>query len=184
MVVEPELTTAEAAEIAGVTDRTIRNWIKDELLPAKNTPGGRLVRKDDVLRVLREKGYTLPLEPPIELFPKTSAEAREASNSPPTSEAEETAATPEETELQTLHGIDQIASLLIPYVEQLNWERERSDELRRENRDLAARVGYLQGKLEESQHRLLAATTVTMVAAGSTATPEAAPWWKRLLGVS
>ena len=173
MVVEPELTTAEAAEIAGVSDRTIRNWIKDELLPAKNTPSGRLVRKDDVLRVLREKGYTPPPQPPVELFPGKPEEAEEAEETPPPAEP------------HTPHGGDHVSAILLPYVEQLNRERERSDQLRAENRDLAARVGYLQGKLEVTEQKLLAATTLTVETAPSPdATEMSPPWWKRLFGAT
>ena len=50
-----ELTTAAAAALAGVSDRTIRNWIKDGRLPAHLIDEGRRVYKNDVLAVVQER---------------------------------------------------------------------------------------------------------------------------------
>lgn len=44
------MTVADVAELLGVTDRQVRNWIKDKGLPAKADPRGRLLDWPETLR--------------------------------------------------------------------------------------------------------------------------------------
>jgi len=50
----PSIRTKEVAEALGVTTHTIRNWVKDELIPAPpRSPGGhRLWRESDIEMLL------------------------------------------------------------------------------------------------------------------------------------
>lgn len=70
------LTAAEAATLAAVSVRTVRNWIAEGLLTATPSRRGRLVQRADLLALMRQKGLG-------------GAEATAA----PTEGAEETAAT-------------------------------------------------------------------------------------------
>jgi len=44
------LTVADVAELLGVTDRQVRNWIKDKGLPANSDPRGRTLDWPETLR--------------------------------------------------------------------------------------------------------------------------------------
>jgi excisionase family DNA binding protein len=62
-----ELTIAQAATYAGVSDRTIRNWVGDHWVRARATEGGRLIPQADLDRVVaaRRAGQVPgPLPPP------------------------------------------------------------------------------------------------------------------------
>ncbi len=76
---------------------------------------------------------------------------------------------------------DQVASSVMdqlqPLLEQLNAERDRGNELQRQNVELAGRCGYLQARLEASERQVLALT------APQEAERTNIPWWRRLLGM-
>lgn len=199
---ETELTVAEAAAFAGVSDRTIRNWINEGNLSATNTPAGRKVRKDDVVGVLREKGYAPPeLETIINL---SDARAEREQRVVPEPEVTQTLPTPEPAQQPQLHPSpgtqltpEVINVVLQPLVEQLNAANARAERKEQENLELAGRIGYLQAKVQqyEEQVKLLEAPKESPVAPPEalplTQPPVAAPepipdaparlpWYKRL----
>ena len=154
LMVDIELTVAEAAHLSGLTDRTIRNWINDGKLPARSEPSGRKVRTSDLMAVLIEKGYAAaPMEGVLE--PEGSSTAPSAETEPDATEPSE----PAGTSGNQLPIIYQTMPLLLStFIEQLESERARSDRLQRENMELAARVGFLQGRLMDADHRLAEAS--------------------------
>ena len=54
--------TAEAAEILGVSQNTLRGWARDGKIPVRKNPanGYRLFRRSDLKRFLREAAKPLP----------------------------------------------------------------------------------------------------------------------------
>lgn len=66
------LTTFEISRICEVNPTTVQNWVKEKKLPAHVTPGGhRRIRREDLVRFLREFSMPIPLElgtpPPLVL---------------------------------------------------------------------------------------------------------------------
>jgi molybdopterin-binding protein len=56
MEMDDRIRLGEAAEILGVSPETVRRWADEGRLPAERSAGGqRLVRRDDVARVLAER---------------------------------------------------------------------------------------------------------------------------------
>lgn len=179
-----ELTVAEAAHVAGVSDRTIRNWINSGELPAKSEPGGRKVHKQVLLAYLEQKGYAPPPVETSRLFMSNGNGHAEGlagtedldSGAAPTTE---TSATP------AIAAAPATLDIIKPLVDQLQQERARVDKLHRENLELAGRVGFLQARVMECESRLLAANaeSAEVVEAEETDQPEVPlPWWKRLFG--
>ena len=50
----PYLRAREIAELLGVTERTVRRWIADSILPSTKIGGSRLVARGDLDRLLGE----------------------------------------------------------------------------------------------------------------------------------
>ncbi len=161
-----ELTTAEAAALAGVSDRTIRNWIKEGRLPAERTEEGRRVRKGDLLVLLHERVQAVAGQLPL-----AEAEAATAETATETVAAAPAAETSPET-------VTALLAKLSAMLEQAAAERPERERLHRENLELAGRIGFLQAKLQEAEHKvfLLQAPAETATAAETAA----CPWWKRL----
>lgn len=177
---DTELSVAEAAGFAGVSDRTIRNWINDGELEARNTPQGRKVRKDAVASLLREKGYAPPeLETIVVQVPLTRPVAPQEPRSEP-----EPLPTP-------LLSPELINVVLQPLVEQLNQANARAEKKERENLELAGRIGYLQAKVQQYEERVLLLeppkepdlTSQAAMSDGEGQTLTSPPWWKRLFGL-
>ena len=66
------LTTFEVSRLCEVNPTTVQNWVKENKLPAHVTPGGhRRIRKEDLVRFLRDFGMPIPPElsalPPLVL---------------------------------------------------------------------------------------------------------------------
>lgn len=195
---ETELTVAEAAVFASVSDRTIRNWINDGSLAATNTPAGRKVRKTDVVGVLREKGYAPPeLETIVNLADaRAEREQRVAHEAEPiTPHSPETGERPPSVPTNGTIAPETINLILQPLVEQLNAANARAERKERENIELAGRVGYLQAKVQQYEERVLLLeapqsppealplTQPPMVAPDAPNDPPARlPWYKRLFG--
>jgi excisionase family DNA binding protein len=58
-----KLTTFQIANMLGVSDQSIANWIDAGLLPAERTPGGhRRVEPDDLVGFLTDRGMRIPSE--------------------------------------------------------------------------------------------------------------------------
>ncbi len=181
VTVDAELTVQEAARFAGVSDRTIRNWINGGELPAKSEPSGRKIRTAALLELLALKGYAPPdLAPPVEVAAAVAAAEREGASAPP--------AAPPPPENPS-HNYDKS---LAPLLEQLDKERQRTDRLHRENLELAGRVGFLQARLMDTEQKLLSAAVGAEEAAEEEVPrapePMAAaephkPWWKKVFGL-
>jgi excisionase family DNA binding protein len=60
---KPVFTTFEAAKLCHVSPLSIINWVNAGRLPAFRTPGGhRRIRKEDLVRFMRDSGIPLPEE--------------------------------------------------------------------------------------------------------------------------
>lgn len=176
---QEEITSAQAAEIAGVSDRTIRNWITSGKLAARQDHSGRKIRKLDLMALLQANGCaTERCSATTETTPRSTMEC--ASETPETASGLSGNITGDFPEDSSAHS-KSVAALM----ELLATERERSDraleladKLQHQNLELAGRCGYLQAKLEAAEKQVLALT----------APPEPerphAPWWKRILGLS
>lgn len=61
MLPEKDLLTAEeVAQYLGYTSRTIRNWIRDNELPAMKVGREYRIRRADLLKFLEERKLTTP----------------------------------------------------------------------------------------------------------------------------
>ncbi len=189
------LTTAQAAALAGVSEKSIRNWIKAGQLPLVPSVEGRRIDKQALLDYLRDRAEAalthLPPEARPDIVPDggPELEARpdivpgcgpEVEAPPPTSPESELAP---ETLPESRISPDLINIVLQPLREQLEQAQERLDRLHQENLELAGRVGFYQGRLHEFEQRVL-----LLEAPKGKSTPETVreplPWWKRLFGVS
>jgi excisionase family DNA binding protein len=57
------LTTFEISQICEVNPTTVQNWVKEKKLKAHATPGGhRRVRREDLIRFMKEFGMPIPAE--------------------------------------------------------------------------------------------------------------------------
>ncbi len=206
-----EMTVAEAAEFASVSDRTIRNWINEGAIGAINTPAGRKVGKEQLLDALRAKGYAPPALDTVELFPQQPAEATpKRAAAAVVVEDQETVPTQAGT---SLNGAQQpvaatapvltpetINLVLQPLVQQLEAANARAERKEKENLELAGRVGYLQAKVQAYEERALLLEapketpqaslealplTQSPLATEPSPAPEPAkvPWYKRLFGL-
>ncbi len=164
-----ELTTAEAAALAGVSDRTIRNWIKEGRLPAERTEEGRRVRKGDLLVLLHERIQAVAGQLPL-----AEAEAATAETATETVAAAPAAETSPEP-------VTALLAKLSALLEQATAERSERERLHRENLELAGRIGFLQAKPQEAERQifLLQAPAETETVAETAARP----WWKRLFAL-
>ncbi len=202
-----ELTTAAAAALAGVSDRTIRNWIKDGRLPAHLIDEGRRVYKNDVLAVVQERVQSvagaLAVETtsyaPAEIVAEETAPVAEAVTATVAAEsAAET--TPEQvpngyesSQVLTPELINVVLQPLVSQLEQSERERRR---LHDENLELAGRLGYFQAELSKYKERVLlletpkvvdvveeVAEVMTVITTEVVEEPAEAPrkrWWRRL----
>ncbi len=163
-----EMTVAEAAVFASVSDRTIRNWINEGSLAAINTPSGRKVRKDAVVGVLREKGYAPPELVTPDILPDTGppeiVQLRRVTELPPQPQDEVAQsrpaqeAPPQSQEAPSPNSVltpQMINVVLQPLVQQLDAANERAEKKERENLELAGRIGYLQAKVQQYEERVL-----------------------------
>jgi len=166
-----ELTTAEAAALAGVSDRTIRNWIKDGLLKAHKLDEGRRIRKDDLLAHLRERansvagvlGQEALMDKPAEVVTETVAAESAAETTPEPHPNGHTAqphlrlVTDEEPEPPPTPVLtpELINMVLQPLREELEAERREKRRLHEENVELAGRIGYYQAELAQYKDRVL-----------------------------
>ena len=66
------LTTIEASLLAGVAEKTIRNWVKAGHIPLERTPHGRRIPREPLLNYLRERALTAVEGVPPEARPEES----------------------------------------------------------------------------------------------------------------
>lgn len=145
-----ELSTAEAAALAGVSARTVRNWIRfGQVDGVQRVDGWRVTRASLeahlAARAAGEATVVADAEPaPLDDAPPGGAA------SPALSRA----------------VVETVLSALVAELERARAER---DELRRENRDLAGQLGYLRAEVAQRDRQ------IALLAA-----PAPRPWWKRL----
>jgi len=202
-----ELTTAAAAALAGVSDRTIRNWIKDGRLPAHLIDEGRRVYKNDLLAVVQERVQSVAGALAVETTSYAPAEIVAEETVPVAEPVTATAAaesaaetTPEQvpngyesSQVLTPELINVVLQPLVSQLEQSERERRR---LHDENLELAGRLGYFQAELDKYKERVLllgaptvvdvAEATAEVVAVVTAEVVEVAAetprksWWRRL----
>ncbi len=68
------LTTVEASLLAGVSEKTIRNWVKAGSIPMERTSHGRRIPRGALLDYLRERALTAVEQVPPEARPEGSTE--------------------------------------------------------------------------------------------------------------
>ena len=65
-----KLTTFQIANMLGVSDQSVSNWIDAGQLPAERTPGGhRRVERDDLIEFLKQQDMRIP--PELDAAPRT-----------------------------------------------------------------------------------------------------------------
>jgi len=159
-----ELTTAEAAAIAGVSARTIRNWRKDNLIAGvQSVDGWRIGRASLLAYLAAREGAEAATEADASGGEGVADARARAETHPPEEAVAETAGAEGETTAVASAVVAVVIGALVAELEAAREERER---IRRENRDLAHRVGQLEA---ERERLLLAAPEAPRV-----------PWWKRL----
>jgi len=67
----PDLTVTQAAAVAGVTEKTIRNWIKAGHIPVALHPEGRRIAREGLLEYLRTRAVHVIEHLPPEARPET-----------------------------------------------------------------------------------------------------------------
>ena len=136
-----QLKTTEAAAVAGVSDRTIRSWIKEGHIPAtRGGDGIRRIARADLLAYLAERARAVagPVAVPAPEAGTESASGEEApSDRAPTAEAAPDR--PSDPE------IARALALALETVQRLT----------RENVDLSWRAGYWEAKAREFENRVL-----------------------------
>ncbi len=172
------LTTAQAAALAGVSEKSIRNWIKAGQLPLVPSVEGRRIEKQALLDYLRDRAEAaithLPPEARPDIVPDGGPEIGAAPPAGPESEPVP-GASPEPR-----IGPELINLVIQPLREQLEQAQQRADRLHQENLELAGRVGFYQAKVQDYERRLLLEAPKGEPAPGRS--PEPVPWWKRLFG--
>ncbi len=147
-------SVSEAAEVLGISERTVRRRIKAGELRAFQMP--------------TSQGY----EWRVQL--DGVSEQLDGTPDKPTDPQEPTE--PRRSEFPD-NGAVQVDGMPDP---DLQRALELADQFQRQNVELAARVGYLQAKLEAAEQKILALAPPVV-----DQEPERprAPWWKRLLGL-
>lgn len=178
------LTTAQAAALAGVSEKSIRNWLKAGQLKPMATTEGRRIAKADLMEYLRERAQTAVENLPQEVRPELPPESVPSPEPPPV-EAPTPSISPE-----------LINVVLQPLLERLDISEKERRRLHDENIELAGRIGYYQAELAQYKDRvlLLEAPKEPPEALPLTQPPMAAhdapqsppvrlPWYKRLFGL-
>jgi excisionase family DNA binding protein len=56
-------TAKDFGRFCGVANQTAVNWIRQGLIPAAVTPGGKFrIRRQDIVEFMRSRGYQIPPE--------------------------------------------------------------------------------------------------------------------------
>ncbi len=156
------VSVRQAARQLGVSERTVRRRIQDELLPAlkHETEHGYEWRVPVAAITAQGNGA-----PPLHADPLGGMPVQVGSTPPPPA-------------AELLRVLDLVERL---HVEQ----KQEIEQLRRDNQQLAGQVGFLQAKLQdaEEQIRLLSAPTEEPEPAPKERElPQRQPWWRRFLG--
>ncbi len=165
------LTIHQAALQLGMSESTIRRRIKDGSLKASRIPTSqgfewRILLDEHPLvagdgQVVTNGEYLLTNDGEVPIF------------------GEQVLTKDDQLATITDRAASSVMEQLQPLLEQLSTERDRGNELQRQNVELAARCGYLQARLEAAEQRVLALSVPTETQEGGPRTP----WWRRLLGI-
>jgi excisionase family DNA binding protein len=172
--VSAELSVQEAAYLAGVSERAVRNWLRDKKLPYTLSEQGKRISRSALLHFLQERRDQLA-------GPRTEA------TEPPSASAEPTPirrpGTPEVAPEPSPAPPEPLTAPLVALVEKLH----------KENVELAGRVGFYQAKMQEYESRILLLEAPRQPAPVATPEPPppvipdqepaAPPWWKRIFGI-
>ena len=136
------LSARQAAEVCGVSERTIRNWIAAGRLPATRTGVSFRIDKKDLALLVRARPMPAPAaersaEPPAESAASSAEEARTTADLPP-SDSKRSAES---------SGADYSVPAI---VEALRLVRYQQDQIAQ----LAGQVGFLQAQLEATREQL------------------------------
>lgn len=157
------LSVSEAAATLNVSERTVRRRIKAGEIVAFQLPTSQGYEWRVQLDGMSEQLPGTPVQ-----VDGAHEEEHPASNPP---EAQATA--------PTESGAGKVDSTAVQLDSRPNPDLQRAlelaDQFQRQNVELAARVGYLQAKLEAAEQRMLALSAPPE--------PSPAPWWRRLLGM-
>lgn len=153
--VEATLSVSEAAEHFGVSDKTIRRWIK----------GGKL--KGSPMKT--PQGYEWRIRP---------GEAPDQVDIHLGDQMDSTGDQPDD------RMDDQVVMAALALAEEVRGDKEQLREdyqrLQQQNLELAGRCGYLQAKLEAAEQKVLA---LVAPQEPESERPQA-PWWRRALGLA
>ncbi len=158
------LTIHQAALQLGMSESTIRRRIKDGSLKASRIPTSQGFE----WRILLD-----------EQTPVTSGEQVATNDGEVPTIGEQVLTNDDQLATITDQAVSSVMEQLQPLLEQLSTERDRENELQRQNVELAARCGYLQARLEAAEQRVLALSAPTE----SQEERPRAPWWRWLLGI-
>jgi excisionase family DNA binding protein len=194
------LTTAQAAALAGVSEKSVRNWLKAGHLTPLATLEGRRIDKQQLLDYLRERAEATVSHLPPEVRPGIAPESEPISVPAPEASpnghyVEEVPPAPEPVAPPLTP--ETINIVLQPLLDRLNESEKERRRLHDENIELAGRVGYYQAELAQYKERVLlleAPKEVTPPLPLSEDPPEGhqmprrraeepKPWYKRLLGL-
>ncbi len=132
------LSARQAAEVCGVSERTIRNWIAAGRLPATRTGVSFRIDKKDLALLVRARPMPAPAaERSAESAASSAEEARTTADLPPS----------DSTRSAESSGAD---SSVPAIVEALRLVRYQQDQIAQ----LAGQVGFLQAQLEATREQL------------------------------
>lgn len=192
------LTTAQAAALAGVSEKSIRNWLKAGQLRPLATTEGRRIDKRELLDFLRERAQAtvshLPPEARPGFAPESAPEAEPALVPSPEaapsvyveSGRDETAGKLPVNEPRPAPQLtpETINIVLQPLLERLDISEKERRRLHDENVELAGRVGYYQAELAQYKDRILLLEAPKEIAPEASEMPvepqKPLPWYKRL----
>ncbi len=163
-----ELSVQDAAHLAGVSERAVRNWVRDGKLPATPSEQGKRIQHSALLHFLqeRQRQFAGPLAEVAERGPVPSEPT--PIRRPVTPEA-----APERIPAPAEPQSDPAAPALVALVEKLH----------KENVELAGRIGYYQAKVQQYEERILLLEAPKDSTPELTPAPERLPWYKRLFAL-
>lgn len=168
----------EAAQRTGVPERTVRRWIARGELDAIEGPTGRRVDLAAVQELAAAHGRPRPDSMATAGQAEDTAEPVDVdADTGRTSPAGQGAAPGEAiaAELEEQSPAHELGEGLAAIADLLRHERERTAQLERERMELAGQVGYLQGRLAETQEQL------RLLAPPADGQTLPRPWWRRIV---
>jgi len=184
------LTTAQAAGLAGVSEKSVRNWLKAGHLKPLATTQGRRIDKAELLDYLRGRAQATISHLPPELRPEATPESEPTPESSPnghyveeTAETQHTAGDVSANPAYPALTPETINIVLQPLLERLNDSEKERRRLHDENIELAGRVGYYQAELAQYKDRVLLLEAPKLAPVAPVEAPQRVPWYKRLFAL-